>query len=191
MTTTVERPDQGVRERTLVTLNTRGHKLALYGFMFIVIAHWAEHIIQVVQIYLLDWPRPESRGLIGHYVPWLNSSEWLHYGYAVVMLIGLVALRSGFTGRSRTWWNVAMWIQVWHHFEHLILLAQAVTGSYLFGWTQPVSILQLVILRPELHLIYNAAVTVPMVVAMIYHMRPSTEERAQMRCSCAVTGKSS
>jgi hypothetical protein len=45
-----------------------------------------------------------------------------------------------------------------------------------------------VILRPELHLIYNALVTIPMVVAMVYHMRPSAAERQQARCSCATTG---
>jgi hypothetical protein len=184
---TVDLPS-GRTQSLLAVLNTRGHKIALYGFMFIVLAHWAEHLTQAFQIWVLDWPRPKAGGVLGVWFPWLVTSEWLHYGYAIVMLVGLIVLRPGFTGRARTWWSVALWIQVWHHVEHLLLLLQAVTGSYLFGAKQPTSILQLVILRPELHLIYNALVTIPMVIAVVYHLRPSAKERDQMQCSCATTG---
>jgi hypothetical protein len=168
-------------------LNTRGHQLMLGAFAVIVIAHWAEHIVQAVQIYLLGWPRPQAGGVLGLVWPWLVTSEWLHYGFAVVMLIGFVLLRHGFTGRARTWWNAAMWIQVWHHFEHLLLLLQAATGSHLLGRPVPTSIVQLALPRVELHLFYNAVVFIPMVVAMVYHLRPKPAERAQMRCSCALS----
>jgi hypothetical protein len=174
------------RPGVLAVLNERWHKIALYGFMFVVLAHWVEHIAQAIQVWGLDWPRPKSRGVLGYYFPWLVTSEWLHYGFAVVMLIGLVLLRSGFTGRARSWWNAALWIQVWHHFEHLLLLLQASTHHYLFGKTAPTSIIQLLIPRIELHLFYNGVVFVPMAVAMWLHMRPSAQERSQMQCSCAV-----
>ena len=36
----------------------------------------------------------------------------------------------------------------------------------------PTSIAQLVFPRVELHLFYNTIVTIPMVVAMFYHLRP-------------------
>jgi hypothetical protein len=165
-------------------LNTRHHKAALLIFLAVVILHWVEHLTQAFQIYVLDWARPKAGGFLGLFFPWLVKSEWLHYGFAIVMLVAFVLLRHGFTGRSRTWWNVAMWIQVWHHFEHLLLLLQASTGAFLLGAKQPTSIAQLIFPRVELHLFYNAIVFVPMVVAMVYHLRPRTEERAQMRCSC-------
>jgi hypothetical protein len=166
-------------------LNTKYHKPALYVFMFVVIAHWAEHIAQAYQIWVLGWPRPQAGGVLGLWLPWLVTSEWLHYGYAVFMLAGLVMLRHGFTGRARSWWNASMWIQVWHHFEHLLLLLQAITGLHLLGKPQVTSIAQLVFPRVELHLFYNAIVFVPMVVAMVLHLRPRPAERAQMQCSCA------
>lgn len=168
----------------LGALNTRHHKAALMVFMFVVVAHWVEHIAQAVQIWGLHWPRPKAKGLLGYYVPWLVTSEWLHYGFALVMLVGLLLLRPGFTGRSRSWWTAALGIQVWHHFEHLLLLLQATTGVYLLGQKQPTSILQLVFPRVELHLFYNAVVFVPMMVAMVLHLRPTPEERAALRCSC-------
>jgi hypothetical protein len=166
-------------------LNTKYHKAALYVFGFVVIAHWTEHLVQAWQIWVLDWPRPKAGGVLGLVFPWLVTSEWLHYGFAIFMLVGFVMLRHGFTGRARTWWNAAMWIQVWHHFEHLLLLLQAMTGMHLLGKPQVTSIAQLVFPRVELHLFYNAIVTVPMVVAMVLHMRPRPAERAQMLCSCA------
>ena len=166
-------------------LNTKHHRAALLVFVFVVIAHWVEHLAQAYQIYVLDWARPKAGGALGLAFPVLVRSEWLHYGFAIFMMVAFVVLRHGFTGRSRTWWNIAMWIQVWHHFEHLLLLLQAMTGAHLMGKPVPTSIAQLVFPRVELHLFYNAIVFVPMVVAMVRHMRPRPEERALMRCSCA------
>ena len=165
-------------------LNTRHHKAALMVFMAVVVAHWVEHLAQAFQIYLLGWPRPQAGGALGLVFPVLVSSEWLHYGYAVGMMVAFILLRHGFVGRARTWWNVAMWIQVWHHLEHLLLLLQALTSSNLLGSPVPTSVAQLVFPRVELHLFYNTVVFVPMVVAMVRHLRPLDHERTQMRCSC-------
>lgn len=80
-------------------LNARHHKAALTAFMVVVVAHWGEHLAQAVQVYALGWPLKEARGLLGVPFPWLISSEWMHYGYALLMLTGLIMLRSGFVGR--------------------------------------------------------------------------------------------
>lgn len=176
---------RGRTRRALRSLNTRRHRPALWVFLVIVVAHWAEHVAQAVQIYVLNWPVPEARGVLGVPFPWLVSSEWLHYGYALIMLVGLALLLPGFTGRSRTWWKVSLWIQVWHHLEHLLLLLQALSGLHLGGGDAPMSIVQFLIPRVELHLFYNAAVFLPMVVAMYLHTRPSAAEHATMRCACA------
>ena len=79
-------------------LNTRWHERALQVFMVIVLAHWGEHLVQAYQIYVMGWPRPKANGILGLWYPWLIQSEALHYGYALVMLIGLWVLRKGFTG---------------------------------------------------------------------------------------------
>jgi len=167
-------------------LNGVWHERALKVFMVIVLAHWAEHLIQAFQIFALGWARPDSRGLLGQFFPWVVKSEVLHYGYAIVMLIGLWVLRRGFTGRSYTWWMVAFWIQFWHHIEHAILQGQALVGRNLFDSPVPTSILQLWFPRVELHLFYNAIVFAPMVVAMYYHMFPPAEEAGHpAACTCS------
>ena len=121
-------------------LNNEWHKPALQLFMLVVLGHWGEHLVQAFQIYALGWPVPEARGILGQFYPWLIKSESLHYGYALVMLVGIWTLRTGFTGRSSTWWTVAFWIQFWHHIEHFLLITQATLGRNLFGSPVPVSV---------------------------------------------------
>ena len=76
-------------------LNTRWHERALQIFMFIVLAHWAEHLVQAYQVYVMNWPRPKALGLLGLWYPWLVQTEALHYGYALVMLIGHLGVAKG------------------------------------------------------------------------------------------------
>ena len=165
-------------------LNTRWHERGLQVFMLIVLGHWAEHLFQAYQIYVMGWPRPKANGLIGLWYPWLIKSEALHYGYALVMLICLWIFRTGFTGRSHTWWMVAFWIQFWHHVEHFLLIWQATFHHNFWGKPVPCSVLQLIFPRVELHLFYNSIVFIPMVIGMYYHMFPPEGEHGNMACTC-------
>jgi hypothetical protein len=186
-TSTVSRARGGADAGFFHNLNTIWHKRALQFFMLIVLAHWAEHLAQAVQIFVLKWPRPQAGGVLGLFYPWLVASEALHYGYAIVMLIGLFTLRKGFTGTSKKWWTIALGIQFWHHIEHFVLQWQAITHHYWLGSPVPVSFLQMVFpkSRVEIHLFYNAVVFIPMMVAMYYHMFPPAGEK-HAACSCAV-----
>ena len=169
----------------LETINGSRHETALRLFLVIVLAHWAEHLLQTLQIYLLGWPVPDARGAIGYFFPMLVSSELLHYGYALVMLAGLWALRTGFTGlEDRRWWTVALGIQFFHHVEHFLLQGQYLLGQNLFDRPVPTSIAQLWVPRVELHLFYNTIVFIPMAVAMYFHMFPPVREKRPM-CTCA------
>ena len=169
----------------LERINGPGHEIALRVFMAIVLAHWAEHLLQAVQIYALGWPVPEARGALGSVFPVLVSSELLHYGYALVMLTGLWMLRAGFTGiEDRRWWTIALSIQFFHHIEHFLLQGQYLLGQNLFDRPVPTSLVQLWVPRVELHLFYNTIVFIPMVIAMYCHMFPPSPD-AKGQCTCA------
>jgi hypothetical protein len=169
----------------LQRLNGPQHELALRVFTVIVLSHWAEHLLQAYQIYGLGWPVPDARGMLGHFYPWLITSELLHYGYAIVMLAGLWILRSGFTAKTdRLWWTIALGIQFFHHVEHLLLQLQAILGANFFGRPVPTSIAQLWIPRVELHLFYNTIVFIPMIIAMYYHLFPPPQA-GRAECTCA------
>jgi hypothetical protein len=176
------------RPRLIDRLNGPSHRGAMYAFLTIVLAHWAEHIVQAYQVWGLGMPRHHALGVLGMRWPWLVHSEWLHYGYALTMLMGLWLLWPGMAGRARTWWGVALAIQFWHHMEHALLLGQALTGWRIAGNGPPVSIIQLVVPRVELHLFYNSIVFIPMVIGMLYHLFPSRGEAAKTTCSCALRG---
>jgi hypothetical protein len=135
-------------------------------FMAIVVGHWAEHLFQVYQIYVLGWPPHMAGGLLGYIFPWLVHSEVLHFGYAAVMMVGLLWLRGEISPvQAAQWWTVASVIQAWHLVEHSLLQIQALTHPF-FGKAVPTSIVQLWWPRVELHLFYNTIVTVPMAVAL-------------------------
>lgn len=147
------------------------HSRVLSLYMVIVFGHWAEHIAQAYQVFVLGWARPEAGGVLGLWFPELAASEILHFVYNLSLLAGLVLLRHGFRGRARTWWTVATAVQGWHFFEHLLLQVQWLTGFYLFGAAQQTSILQLWVPRVELHFLYNTLVFLPMVIGMYRHAR--------------------
>jgi hypothetical protein len=202
------------RRSLIDKLNAEWHRPALLTYTAIILAHWAEHLAQSVQIYVLGWPLKDARGVLGMPFPWLVTSESLHYAYALIMLIAFWVLRKGFVGRSYTWWMIAFWIQFWHHIEHALLQYQVIAGHNFFGAPAPISTIQmlgfiegtaqtgfnglmfgpprhpfstlmLAVRRVEVHMFYNTIVTFPMVVAMYYHMFPSPGEEAHMGCNCA------
>lgn len=178
-------PSEAARNKSfLERINAEWHERALWIYTAVVLAHWAEHLVQAVQIYVLGWPVPEARGVLGLYFPWVVKSELLHYGYAIVMLIGLWVLRKGFVGRSYVWWMISFWIQFWHHIEHALLQGQAIFGRNLFDRPVPTSVVQLWVPRVELHLFYNTVVFIPMVIGMYYHMFPPAGEAVHAPCSC-------
>lgn len=200
--------------RTLVEkLNAEWHKYALWVYTAIILAHWGEHLAQAFQVYALGWPLNKSFGMLGMLWPELVKTEGLHYFYAVFMLGAFWVLRKGFVGRSYYWWMAAFWIQFWHHCEHALLQYQVLAGHNFFGAPAPISTIQMLgflegsaqtgfngllagppkhsfsalmiaVRRLEVHLFYNAIVTIPMVVAMYYHMFPSPAEATRMHCDC-------
>jgi hypothetical protein len=174
----------------LLTLNSRWHKRAMQIFMIVVLAHLAEHIIQCIQLWVLHWPRPHCMGILGLVYPWLMKTEWLHYGHALFMLVGLAALRPAITIRSALfWWNIALAIAFWHHIEHALLLGQALINDNLYDFAAPISIAQALaqqfsgqpfigqpyLPRIELHLFYNLIVLIPMLIALYHHRFPTAK----------------
>ena len=51
-----------------------GTSARLQIFMFIVLAHWGEHLVQAYQIYVMGWPRPKANGILGLVVSLADSS---------------------------------------------------------------------------------------------------------------------
>ncbi|WP_315785272.1 hypothetical protein [Fischerella sp. JS2] len=172
-------------------LNGRWHKRAMQIFMIVILAHLSEHLFQGFQLWVLHWPRPQCLGVLGLFYPSLVHSEWLHYGHALFMLLGLALLRPAITiTQALFWWNIAFAIQFWHHIEHALLLGQSLIHKNLYQFAGPVSIAQIIaqyfsdrpftgqpwLPRIELHLFYNLIVLIPMLIALRYHRFPPASD---------------
>lgn len=135
-------------------------------FMFVVTLHFLEHIAQIIQLYVFKWLRPNCVGILGLWYPWLIQSEWLHYIYAVFMLVGLIILKKR---QKNRWWTTAIHLQQFHHFEHLLLLVQAIANVPM---ANRVSIGSLFFSsRIELHFFYNLMVMIPIVISIMMNLK--------------------
>lgn len=150
-----------------VTLRTRraaGGWLALYVLLVgTQSAHVAEHVVQVAQLRLLGIPAAHARGIFG-----ALDVEWVHFAWNAWILVAITLL---LVGRPRSGWlRVAGVLAGWHLAEHAVLislyLATGIEGrpgllahGGLLGGGIPV-------MRPELHLAYNLAETLPLLIGL-------------------------
>jgi hypothetical protein len=167
----------------LQRLNGSLHAPALWIFMLIIVAHWMEHVLQIYQIYGLGWAPRDAGGILGVIFPQLVESEVLHFVYDFIQWAGIVVLVTGFHGRARSLWTVAMVAQTWHYIEHVLLMGQYLTGYFFFGAAMQTSILQYWFPRAELHFAYNLLVFIPMVIAVHYYVQPKLLMLASLKAS--------
>lgn len=129
-------------------------------FMGLVAAHWMEHILQLGQV-LAGVPRPKALGALGWVFPWLVHSETLHFSFAIITLMGILLCKPYFNrAPGEWWWGLAGVLAVFHLGEHTSLFIQATLGAPRVG------LLGTMFPRLELHLFYNAIITVPMLLAV-------------------------
>jgi hypothetical protein len=161
-------------------------------FAALMIAHWLEHFFQAYQVYVMHMPRKCALGMLGMKYPWLVKTESLHFGFAIVTLIGCLLLWDVYVkGRvasdccfvrppSAPYWKTATYISIWHLFEHTLLFGQATIHHNLFGSPVPTSVIQLFVPRIELHLFYNSIVTIPIVIAMVLFAKSNPFSRPEL-----------
>jgi len=75
------------------------HKRTLLAFLVIVLAHWRASGASLSGVCVGVAAAPGA-GVLGQTFPWLIHSEVLHYGYALIMLVGIWTLLPGFVRRS-------------------------------------------------------------------------------------------
>jgi hypothetical protein len=124
-------------------------------FLSIVIFHFVEHVTQLIELYVLHWPRPDCLGILGVLYPWLMRSELLHLAYALYMLWGLYYFQV-----NNHWWKTAIYLQSYHLIEHVLLMTQLLMGY------KPTGIGGIWFPRIELHFVYNLMVLIPMLIAI-------------------------
>jgi hypothetical protein len=159
-------------------LGERWFRPLLFLYLVLIVAHFAEHVLQLIQAAVLSWPRAEAGGLLGLWTPQLLTNESLHFSYNLMQLVGLLVLSYHVTGRARTWWRIAIAVQLWHFFEHFLLQSQWLTDIFLFNAARQTGVGELLLPRLELHFIYNALVFVPTIIGAYFYLRDQMSEQA-------------
>lgn len=159
--------------RLMDALNGRHHLRALSVYLLVVAGHFAEHVIQAWQFYVLRWHPSMAGGVLGLFFPQLARNEVLHISFNSLQLTGLIVLCPGFRAHKRAmrWWMAAIVAQSWHFFEHVLLEVQYLSGHYLFGAARQTSLLEFLFPRLQLHLTYNIVVLIPTLIAVALYLR--------------------
>ena len=149
----------------------RKHGVWLAGFAAITlpqVAHFGEHIGQMVQVHGVGLAPPQAHGAVG-----VLDLEWVHLLWNVGVLVGVMILLMKF--RSNPWLWATAAIGAWHAVEHIVIMSTFLDtgkpgdpgllskGGDIGGG--------LGLIRPDLHFIYSLLMTAPLVMAFIWQLR--------------------
>ncbi len=134
--------------------------------------HVVEHVAQVVQLHVLRLPTSEARGIVG-----ALDLEWVHFVWSVSILAASAVLLWRYP--HDRWLLLAVVLSVWHELEHTVImstyLATGVAGTPGLLAAGGAIAGGLAIPRPDLHFLYNAMITIPLLLAF----RAETLRRAR------------
>lgn len=150
------------------------HWLALfYALVVTQGGHFIEHLVQMVQIHVLDRTGHDARGVFGNL-----DTEWVHFAWNTWVLIAVVALLTRY--RRNPWLWLGLVFALWHELEHSYIMVEYLSsdapgnpglladGGAIGGG--------LGLTRPDLHFLYNVVETVPLVVAFIWTLHRTYDE---------------
>lgn len=147
------------------------------GFIYMLIAHEAEHVGQMIQKHSLGNPCPEDcRGFLG----FVFDVEWVHLGYNTLVFAMLWAMtwaaREG-KGPWRALAAVAVF-QTYHFSEHVLRFVQFL-GDPEHKTPQPGALGQVVPVI-DLHFALNTIVTVFATAALVGLLRHARRSRLRL-----------
>lgn len=89
--------------------------LAFFELLVILqLGHFIEHVTQIVQLHLLEWPPFLARGIVGEL-----DIEPVHFWWNTIVLLAATLLLVRY---ARNYWLWGSWLfSVWHELEHVYL----------------------------------------------------------------------
>ena len=174
-------------------------RLELYLTLYVAVVliqgiHFAEHVIQLAQVYIWGVPDDHALGLLGYVFQFQGTEEWLHLVFNGTFLLCLYLLT--FHVKTMTpsvvppaafrLFLLGVGLETWHMAEHAVIISNVLAnnGCPCPGILDPV----LGVSDTVLHFFYNAAVYAAVLVPFPYVMRPGS--RALRRASTQAIGSS-
>jgi hypothetical protein len=138
--------------------------------------HVVEHIIQLIQVFVLGVPDDKALGLLGYVFAFQGTEEWLHIVFNVLYLACLVIISWRLLGSpvvpllaQLAFLFFGVWLEGWHVIEHVVIISNVVANN---GCPCP-GILdsQLGVSDTVLHFGYNAIAYAATVLPFVYLLR--------------------
>jgi hypothetical protein len=154
--------------------------------------HVVEHVVQLVQVFVLGIPDADALGLLGYVLQFNGTEEWLHLGYNTLYLLALYALILPLWRIKGTvlphwvfWFFLAasVWVETWHMVEHGVIISHVIANA---GCPCPgIGDVALGLSDTVLHFAYNALAYAGVAYAYVLVLRDradaSSSERAARR----------
>jgi hypothetical protein len=160
-----------------------GRLLAFYAAVVVIQGgHVVEHIIQLIQVFVLGVPDDQALGLLGYVFAFQGTEEWLHIVFNVLYLTSLVviawglwrspAARSVVPRLAMTAFIFGVTLEGWHVVEHVVIISNVVANN---GCPCPgILDARLGVSDTVLHFGYNAlaySATIPPFAYLLRHRR--------------------
>ena len=100
--------------------------------------HVFEHVVQLIQVFMLDVPEDDALGLLGYVYQFQGTEEWLHLTFNATYLLGLYLLVLPLLRRvPRTvpFWAFATFaigavgLESWHMVEHVVIISNVLENN--------------------------------------------------------------
>ena len=99
--------------------------------------HVVEHIIQLIQVYVLGIPDDDALGLLGYVFQLQGTEEWLHLVFNVTYLAALallvLPLRALVPHTVAPWafavFGAGLALEGWHNVEHLVIISNVIANG--------------------------------------------------------------
>jgi hypothetical protein len=167
-----------VTRSTAVARRTGGGAFFAFYAAVVVVqgGHVVEHIIQLVQVFVLGIPDDEALGLLGYVFAFQGTEEWLHIVFNVTYLVCLVAITPGVWRAPEVpllakvaFVFFGVWLEGWHVIEHLVIISNVVSNN---GCPCPgILDARLGISDTLLHFGYNTIAYTATVIPFVYLLR--------------------
>jgi hypothetical protein len=146
--------------------------------------HVFEHIVQLVQVFVLGIPDDKALGLLGYVFQFQGTEEWLHLVFNVTYLSALLVLVRPLNRQVPDivprWAYAAFLFGVglegWHNVEHAVIISNVIRNG---GCPCPgIGDVALGITDTVLHFFYNAIAYSATVPAFVYYISRTRSQRA-------------
>jgi NhaP-type Na+/H+ or K+/H+ antiporter len=104
--------------------------------VFVQGVHVFEHVVQLIQVFILHIPEDRALGLLGEVAEIQGTEEWLHLAFNSLYLLALCVIAAGLlrrrsipVGPLAVFLTFGVGVEAWHIVEHGVIISHVVANN--------------------------------------------------------------